>query len=1136
MSNFITNSQSQTSLKSRLESLITASTELRFLVGFFYFSGWQVIYQKLQENPDVKLRILVGLQVDKYLSSTIEIAAKEAGLSNEEYFAKFIKSLGFALNNPDLDTEEFYLQVSFFLELLETGRIIIKQTKEPNHAKLYLFSLKEEYRQLMNLPGTFITGSSNLTKAGLHGQMEFNVEIRDYGFQEAADFFESLWETAIPITAAPNGARQIVEFIRKKTQVSEISPFEAYALILKTYIDLQEAKNVNPAIDRLLESNGFEKYAYQIDAVNQALKVIENYNGVIIADVVGLGKSVIASLIASQIGQRGLIICPPGLIGNKQEQTGWYEYKNKFRLYDWDIESSGMVRQLADAMDANDHGYEVIIVDEAHKFRNQDTEDYEALLEICRGKKVILLSATPFNNSPADIFALLKLFIVPGASPLTLDSDLEARFANYNYNFRRLSDIIKYINSGDPNKRRRIEKYYKDIFGQEPPIELARVRNRVQEIANDIKNVITPITIRRNRLDLKADFEYKKEIDNLSEVENPKELFYELSHDQLNFYNTLISSYFIEGGRFTGAIYKPFEYEQELSREEDEDLNESDNRTLQQQRNLYDFMRRLLIKRFESSFGAFDKSIQRFLSTNRMVLTFVEQSGRYVLDRKVIEAIYNAEEDDFVLDEIERALEEFRQNAESGSRTPKHTHIYQVDEFERQDDFIRDIKNDIKLFEEIATTITRLDLVNKDPKREKVLLEILVALNQKEKGNPKRKLIIFSEYADTVRHLEQFFTQRLNGRVMICDGSISKKFALDLDANFNAKHPKQVDDYDVLITTDKLAEGFNLNRAGLIVNYDIPWNPTKVIQRVGRINRMSAKVFDKLYIYNFFPTEQGAEYVRSREIAQQKMFLIHNALGEDAKIFDPEEEPSASGLYEKINSDPEADAELSTVTSIRNAYNQIKEQHPELIEKISHLPNRIKTAKLYHENNVLVLKRKGMALFSLSGRLENGKVEVDEILFEQLLEKVKCSEETARQHLSTRFWQVYDEMKDFKKTFRKSRSKSEIDLDVKASNSLKSLLRDHEIQITQDLKDFINTIITDLRKYKTFSKFGLRQFILESSNPRKKDKEAVLEAVKIVRRKRGSDYLDIVMERTQHLEDAVVIAVENIGGSDGTDK
>ena len=311
--NFITNTAENATLKKRLEKLILASQELKFLVGFFYFSGWQEIYKKLQDNPDVTLKILVGLQVDKYLSTIVEVGLKDDSLSQEEHFTQFMKSMGF-INNAEMDNEAFYNQLAFFIQLLDEGRLIIRKTLNPNHAKVYLFSYNNTLADTLDSKGQFITGSSNLTKAGLRSQEEFNVEIKDYGFESAEAYFDELWETAVPITEAENGTKIIIDFLKNKSQASLITPFEAYALILKTYIELQEAKKINDAITRLLDENGFEKYQYQLDAVNQALNVIETYNGVIIADVVGLGKSVIASLIANQIGKRGLILCPPGLI------------------------------------------------------------------------------------------------------------------------------------------------------------------------------------------------------------------------------------------------------------------------------------------------------------------------------------------------------------------------------------------------------------------------------------------------------------------------------------------------------------------------------------------------------------------------------------------------------------------------------------------------------------------------------------------------------------------------------------------------------------------------------------------------------------------------------------------------------
>lgn len=1117
--NFITNSDKSISLKVRLQKLISASEELKFLVGFFYFSGWQEIYKALQENEKVVLKILVGLQVDKYLSGIIELENKEDDLSNEEHFTGFMKSLGYAINNAEMDNKEFYDQVDFFIQLLEDERLIIKKTLNPNHAKIYLFHLDEKYKDLFNTNGQFITGSSNLTKAGLHRQEEFNVEIRDYGFTEATDYFDDLWETAVPITETENGKKVIIDFLRNRAQSSLISPFEAYAYILKTYIDLQESKKINSSLDRILEETDFEKYTYQSDAVNQALNIIDTYNGVIIADVVGLGKSVIASLIANQLGKRGIILCPPGLIGDKNENSGWWEYLNKFRLYDWDIESTGKIEELAESLSKNKRGYEVVIVDEAHRFRNQDTAAYEALTDICRGKQVILLTATPFNNSPADIFSLLKLFIVPGKSGITIEPDLEGRFHSYNYRFRNLSLILKYYNSDDTDKRQKAEKFYTKMFGLEPPVDVSIVKENVSQMANNIKNVITPVIIRRNRLDLREDFEYKKEIQNLSEIRDPEEIFYELSKDQSEFYDKIIKDYFSEDGIFSGAIYRPFVYEHKPKKKKDEETN----RAFQQQKNLFDFMRRLLVKRFESSFGAFEKSIERFLRTHIMVRKFIKKSGKYFLDRKVIDSIYNEEDraDNFTLVAIERAIEEFKIRA-IDKTSPKHSTIYEIEKFEFKDKFKKDIENDIALFKQILKEIKELNLVNNDPKR-KAVLENVKRVLAKEK-NPKRKILLFSEYTDTVRHLKKYFEKELIGRAMFCDSNITKHFAKELDANFNAKYEDQKDDYDVLVTSDKLSEGVNLNRAGLIINYDIPWNPTRVIQRIGRINRISTKVFDELYINNIFPTEQGASQIKIREIAEQKMFLIHNALGEDSKIFNPDEEPTASGLFSKINSNPNEDDELSIVTLVRNEFNKIKKEHPKVIERIEELPTRTKTAKAFEINNTVVLRKKGMALFSLIAQINSEKIGISEKTFQELYYFVKCSFEEKRLPLSKQFWKTYEKVKTFKPQY-KSGSKT-LSIEQKAINSLKSLLKQKKEQIDQKLISFIDTLLLDIKRYKTLPTYTLRKLVL----PEKTNKEpydVLIKNIVDLKRKIGIDYLDIILKRTSNIDDDIIIAVEN---------
>jgi superfamily II DNA or RNA helicase len=1118
MNNFITNNEESTNLNRRLVDLIKGSEELKFLVGFFYFSGWKEIYESLKDNENVKLKILVGLEVDEYLTNIIEVENPDSSISNEEYFSNFMSSLGKALNNYEMDNEEFYNQIEFFIKLLDSERLLIRKTLNPNHAKLYIFKL---HPNIFNLEGEFITGSSNLTKAGLKGQEEFNVEIRDYGFNTAERYFDELWEIAIPITEMDGGKETICDFLRNQTQTALITPYEAYAYVLKTYIEIQENKKINPSIERLLEDNGFKKYTYQIDAVNQALNIIETYNGVIVADVVGLGKSVIASLIASQLGVRGLILCPPGLRGDKKQNTGWYEYLHKFRLYDWDIESSGNVENLAESLRENDFGYEAVIIDEAHKFRNQDTAAYEALSDICRGKKVILFTATPFNNSPADIFSLLKLFIVPGESGITIEPNLEGRFNSYTYRFKNLSFILKNYNSADIEKKNKAESAYERYFGFKAPVNAKIVKDEVMAMSNEIKNIISTVTIRRNRIDLKTDLEYKNEVKNLSKIKDPVEIFYELTKEQSEFYDKIIQEYFSENGWFKGAIYKPFEYENKLS---EDDINLEENREKQQQKNLYDFMRRLLVKRFESSFGAFEKSIKRFLKTHKMVKSFIEKSGVYFLDRKVIEAIYDDEENsiDFTSEAIEEAIKNFEENSKNKT-SPKHTKIYEIDNFYDKEKFLKDIEEDIKLFEWIELEIKALNLVDEDPKRQKVLEEIQKVLQKNEK--PKRKIILFTEYTDTVEHLKNYFKENLNDRVLFSSSGITKSFEKELIENFDAKSKHKKDDYDVLIASDKLSEGFNLNRAGLIINYDIPWNPTRVIQRVGRINRIGTKVFNELFIYNLFPTEQGATQVKIREIAEQKMFLIHNALGEDAKIFNVDEQPTASGLFKKLRESLEEDKEeISISTLVRNEFKKVKSEHPEILEKIAKLPNRTKTAKSFENNNTVVLRKKGMALFSMIAEKEKSKIVIKEKTFQELFEYIRCSYEEKRLGLSKDFWKSYEKVKSYNPKYRSG--KQEQALENKAINSLKSLLNNYKENLSQDLMVFINILLKDLKTYRTLSKYTIRKLIL-IENEQEESYEVLKKNIEKVKRQLGSDYLDVILKKVSNIDEDIIIAIEN---------
>ena len=368
---FITNESSK-KLKDRITNLIEHSKQLKFLVGFFYFSGIKELYNALKDHPDIQIDVLVGLNVDKTLHGLIEYGDSTKKLTNKEKFERFLNSISKSINSDDFDNKGFYEQSRFFIDAIKEERLRIRKTYDPNHAKLYIFKIKDEHATLKD--SFFITGSSNLTKAGLTQQDEFNVEISDYGTKEAEDYFDNLWDVAVRITENATFKAKLIDFLEQKTLLTEVTPYEAFALVLKTYIELQEQKQIKQSLLELLRNRGYRTYKYQTDAVAQALSIIEQHQGIIVSDVVGLGKSIIAGLIARSLGKRGIIICPPGLIGDDNATSGWKKYREDFRLYDWEVRSSGLENLVKtfDLVQSSDE-FEVIIIDEVHRFRNQDT-------------------------------------------------------------------------------------------------------------------------------------------------------------------------------------------------------------------------------------------------------------------------------------------------------------------------------------------------------------------------------------------------------------------------------------------------------------------------------------------------------------------------------------------------------------------------------------------------------------------------------------------------------------------------------------------------------------------------------------------------------------------------------------------
>ncbi|MFN4308910.1 helicase-related protein, partial [Sulfurihydrogenibium azorense] len=352
-------------------------------------------------------------------------------------------------------------------------------------------------------------------------------------------------------------------------------------------------------------------------------------------------------------------------------------------------------------------------------------------------------------------------------------------------------------------------------------------------------------------------------------------------------------------------------------------------------------------------------------------------------------------------------------------------------------------------------------------------------------------------------------------------GNLSKSTIEAIYKNFDAQYGIQENTYQILLATDKLSEGFNLNRAGAVINYDIPWNPVKVIQRVGRINRIAKKVYDEIYIINFFPTEQGADIVKSREIAASKMFMIHKVLGEDSKIFSPDEEPQPAALYRKLTEYKE-DEEECFYTKVKKDFEEIKKNYPEIENEIKNMPLRIKVAKKGENDELLVFIQKGNDLFIGYKDYKEKRPKV--VSFDEIYEKVKVeNKEEPRLLLSENFWENYAQIVE-EKEFLKLHFKKGSDTSTKALNLLKSIQGKEEMR---DYREFITNLIEDIEVYGTLSEYILSQIVDWEGYFEKGKFDKIAEKLEDLKKEIGEDFIERASKYFRDIKEIVIIAIEN---------
>jgi len=944
---FFTNNEENTLIK-KFEGVFTYNPNIQYfdaLVGYFRSSGYFRIRPFLNKVPHI--RILVGINIDKMLAD-----AKKEGFeffknhenTKEDFINKIQKDIEKA--KYDKDTEKGILQ---FIDDLIEKKIQIKAHPEKKiHAKVYILR-PEPFNE--HTPATAITGSSNLTASGLgvNNQYEFNVQLNDYEeVKFATEEFQKLWAESVEILPID------IQNIKKETYLNdEITPFELYIKLLTEYF----GNNIDYDPDSIgvLPLN-FKKLSYQIDAVNEGFNMLLKYNGFLLADVVGLGKTVIAAMVAKKfLMQNGrdntkiLIVYPPAVEKN---------WKNTFKDFQLDkhakfITNGSLEKILEGHQDYwNKEDYDLIIVDEAHKFRNYLTGAFQNLQLICKSprvnqglidgiqKKVILVSATPLNNKPDDIFYQIQMFQDARQSTLPI-TNLTSFFAPLMEQYKTL----KRFDELDVNKLR-------TIYG--------KIR----------KNIIEPITIRRTRTDLENIPEYRTDLDEqgikFPKVDPPRKVEYFMD-EKLNelFLKTTIhlagfSSNKVQKreelrvakklGIKEGDVLSYSRYQAIAGLKQDiQDKYYENAETVS--KSLAFIMKTQLIKRLESSFYAFKKSLVNFqITTERMIEMFANDKVFIAPDTNVNKLLDKGWSEEDVENEIERLSEE----------NPKNQ-TFKSSDF--KDGYIVSLKKDLKLIKEL---VKGWNAIEKDPKLDEFIAQLSKQFLNK-KTNVEGKLVIFSESKDTVDYLAKALEDAGRKDVLLISAANRKQMYDTIVTNFDANWAadKQVNEYNIVITTEVLAEGVNLHRSNVVIHYDTPWNSTKLMQRIGRVNRIGTKA-SAIYNYVFYPSAQGDSQIRLNKTAFMKIQAFHTAFGEDNQVFSTEEILDEVKLYSNAALKEEEDERLKFLYFLRH----FKKANRAWFDKIKKLPLKSRAGRSSTEIKKPELQNGTAAFFKTDKKFE----------------------------------------------------------------------------------------------------------------------------------------------------------------------
>ena len=927
------------SLLPALQETLGLSERADFCVGYFNLRGWKTIDKWVDHwsgGPGQCCRLLVGMQrlPQDDLNAALGVLRSQNGIDNqtairlkkklaEDFRAQLM--VGVPTNEDEAGLRRLAVQI-------RSKKVVVKLfLRHPLHAKLYLL-----FRPDPISPTVGYLGSSNLTFSGLSQQGELNIDVLDQdACQKLAQWFEDRWNDHWCVDIS----NELLQIIEESWAREEILP--PYYVYLKIAYHLSQEARTGLSEFRLPRDFTKKLFEFQGAAVKIAAHHLNKRGGVLIGDVVGLGKTLMATTVArifeDDYDLETLIICPKNLV------PMWEDYRTQYRLRAKVLSISRAIAELPQL-----RRYRLVLIDESHNLRNREGRRYRAIQEYIRENesKVILLSATPYNKTYIDLSNQLRLFVSEDADVGVRPENLLRELGETEF-IRRHQCAVRSLAAFEKSE-------YADDWRELMRLYLVRrTRSFIQENYADInsqngRKYLTFTDGTRSYFPTRVPKTVRFKIDE----KDPTDQYALLYSDPI--VNTINRLTLPRYGLGNYVKERPHEPPTATEAKIIADLSRAGKR-------LMGFCRTNLFKRLESSGQAFLLSIERHILRNAVYLHAIENNEPIPIgtqDASLLDTrFHDIDSNLFVSEDNEneignqqlnghpRTEEDFHQQAAGVYKAyaeplKRRFSWLRSDRFQPQ--LIKDLKGDIRAL---------LGVLEKcgdwRPERDAKLAKLCDLIMQK---HPHKKIIVFTQFADTVLYLIEQLQGRLSRAAAVTGDTenptrIAWRFSPESNEKRDQIPPDQ--ELDVLVTTDVLSEGQNLQDGAIIVNYDLPWAIIRLIQRVGRVDRIGQKA-EAILCYSFLPADGVERIIRLRTRVRQRLRENAEVVGTDEAFFEDDQNDQAvrdlftekSGLL-----DGDADTEVDLGSYAYQIWKNAIDRDPALQKLIPDLPDVVYSTK-----------------------------------------------------------------------------------------------------------------------------------------------------------------------------------------------